>query len=325
MSSLHLKQAEFAGWPQAVWVESNHLTLVLVPQVGGRIMGLRWGKQDLFWVNEALAGKAVNVQTLQNPTLEKVDWGFLLWGGNKTWLAPQDRWRQSLPFVDLDSGTYKMAILEETANQVKLELTSPICRESNVQITRTVTMNAACWSITHRLENRGDAPTAWGIWSNSMVRRPAQVFLPLGQTSAFEKGVKTFVNEGDSTTARSRVVAHSHDMAIIQCQVPLKFKFGVDSDQGTVLTVMPLEAGQYLGWLSQFATFPDEPYGHGCTAEVFNAVAYDYLEVEIHSPVRSLAPGGAFTFTENNRLVVLDALPTNAQDLRALQLLGGLC
>ncbi|MEL7315513.1 MAG: hypothetical protein AAFN08_11210 [Cyanobacteria bacterium J06559_3] len=325
MSSLHLKQAEFAGWPQALWVESDRLTLVLVPQVGGRIMGLRWGQQDLFWVNDALAGKPVDVQTLQNPTLDKVAWGFLLWGGNKTWLAPQERWTQGLPFVDLDSGAYAVEVLEATTNQVKLVLTSPICRETNIQVTRTITVNPACWRITHQLENRGDRSANWGIWSNSMVRRPAQVFLPLGPTSAFEYGVKTFVNEGNSVAARSRVVAHPQDMAVIQCQVPLKFKFGVDSDQGTVLTVTPLEGGQYLGWLSQFATFPDEPYGHGCTAEVFNAVDYDYLEVEIHSPVRSLAPGETFAFTENNRLVTLDALPAVVDDFQALQLLGGLC
>lgn len=233
MCSLHLKQAEFAGWSYALWVESDRMSLVLVPQVGGRIMGVRWGQQDLFWVNESLADTAVDIETLENP--------------------------------------------------------------------------------------------AMGIWSNSMVRRPAQVFLPLGQTSVFEQGVKTFVNEGDAVVARSRVVSHPPNMAVIQCQEPLKFKFGVASDQGTVLTVTPLADGQYLGWISQFPTFADEPYGHDCTAEVFNAVAHDYLEVEIHSPVRSLDPGAAFTFTEHNRLVTLAALPTHASDTNALKLLGELC
>lgn len=325
MSSLRLKQAKFAGWPQALWVESDRLTLVFVPQVGGRIMGLRWCQQDVFWVNEALAGKAVDVQTLDNPTMDKVDLGFLLWGGNKTWLAPQDRWQQDLPFLDLDSGAYKIEVLEETSHQVSIALTSSLCRESGIQITRTVTINPACWSITHRLANRGDQPVSWGIWSNSMVRRPAQVFLPLGQASAFTQGVKTFVNEGDSVAARSRVVSRYNDMAVIECQVPLKLKFGVDSDQGTVLTVMPLAQDQYLGWISQFPTFPGETYGHDCTAEVFNTVAYDYWEIEVHSPVRSLAPGAAFTFTENNRLVTLDALPTSVSDVNALPLLGELC
>lgn len=325
MCSLHLKQAEFAGWSYALWVESDRMSLVLVPQVGGRIMGVRWGQQDLFWVNESLADTAVDIETLENPAIDKADWGFLLWGGNKTWLAPQDRWQQALPFVDLDSGAYELEILQATPQQVKVALISPVCRETAIQITRVVTINPACWRITHRLENRGDRPARWGIWSNSMVRRPAQVFLPLGQTSVFEQGVKTFVNEGDAVVARSRVVSHPPNMAVIQCQEPLKFKFGVASDQGTVLTVTPLADGQYLGWISQFPTFADEPYGHDCTAEVFNAVAHDYLEVEIHSPVRSLDPGAAFTFTEHNRLVTLAALPTHASDINALKLLGELC
>ena len=32
--------------------------------------------------------------------------GFVLWGGDKTWLAPQDRWTDGDPFLDLDSGAY---------------------------------------------------------------------------------------------------------------------------------------------------------------------------------------------------------------------------
>lgn len=325
MASLHLKYAEFSGWPNALWVESGLLTLVLVPQVGGRIMGLRWGQQDLFWVNDQLAGRAVDVRTLQNPTVDKAELGFLLWGGNKTWLAPQDHWLQALPFVDLDSGAYEVEILSEEANPwVTISLTSPICRESSIQITRIVKVNATGWSITHKLQNWGDRPASWGIWSNTMVRRPAQVFLPLGPSSAFANGVKTFANEGDSTTVRSWVVAHQKDMAVIHCEMPAKFKFGVDSDQGVVLTVTRLEGWRCLGWITQFAAFPGEPHGHGCTAEVFNAAAYDYLEVEVHSPVRSLASGESFTFTETNRLVPLEAPPNSASDIAALQLLGEL-
>ncbi|NER80710.1 MAG: hypothetical protein F6K42_14295 [Leptolyngbya sp. SIO1D8] len=325
MTSLHLKYAEFAGWPEALWVQGDRMELILVPQVGGRIMGLRWEAQDVFWVNAALAGKAVDVQSLQNPAVEKETLGFLLWGGNKTWLAPQEHWQRALPFVDLDSGTYDVEILENTTSQIKIALTSPICRESWMRITRILTMNTHCWSITHLLENRGDRAVRWGAWSNSMVRRPAQVFLPLGQSSAFTEGVKTFAHEGESLEVRSRVVSHNQDMAGVQCEIPVKFKFGVDSDRGIVLTVIPLATGGYLGWVSQFATDPAESYGHGCTAEVFNAAAHDYLEVEVHSPVRSLEPGKSFTFTENNRLVTLDAFPTRASDINALQLLGELC
>ena len=148
------------------------------------------------------------------------------------------------------------------------------------------------------------------------------MFLPLGQTSAFEQGVKTFVTEGESVGVRSQVISFEQAMAVVQCEAPIKFKFGVDSDQGSVLTVLPLEEGSFLGWLSQFKIFPAEPYGHGCTAEVFNAADYDYLEVEIHSPVRSLAPGEIMSFTETNRLFCLDAPPITTSDVTALQLLG---
>lgn len=325
MCSLRLKRADFAGWPDALWITAAPLTLVLVPQVGGRIMGLQWKTQDVFWVNPELAGQPLAVSRLSEPGVDKQALGFLLWGGNKTWLAPQEQWLNALPFIDLDSGPYTVTGITESPSQVVVTLRSPVCRESGMQITRQLTVEATGWHLNHTLANCGDRPASWGIWSNSMVCRPAQVWLPLGETSQFQGGVKTFVQEGDSLAARSHVVEQQAAMAIVHCEAPRKFKFGVDSDQGRVLTVMPLESGAYLGWLTEFEVRATEPYGHGCTAEVFNAAAYDYLEVEIHSPVRSLAPGETLTFTEVNRLGRLRDLPATSSDVAALLPTGEFC
>lgn len=324
MASVRLKHADFFGWSQALWVEAGRLTLIFVPQVGGRLMGLQWDRQDLFWVNPDLAGQALDPQLLRNPSLEKVDLGFLLWGGNKTWLAPQAQWPQALPFIDLDSGVYDSEILHlgdgagEDPAPLKIVLTSPVCRESGIQITRTVTVQDQGWSIQHQLQNQSDRPAQWGIWSNTMVRRPAQVWFPLGMTSVFFQGVKTFTEEGDSSIMRSQVISLHPAMARVRCETAAKFKYGVDSEQGSVLTAIPLADGQVLGWVSQFPTFTAESYGHGCTAEVFNAAAYDYLEVEIHSPVRSLAPGDILTLTETNHLMPLSTLPETHREVMAL-------
>lgn len=318
-SSLEFRR--YAGWDNAAWmVGQGSLQLVLVPEVGGRIMGVRWQEQDLAWVNPELAGQPLTTCELEHPATDKVPLGFSLWGGEKTWLAPQSGWNHQLPFVDLDSGAYKLTVLEESPTELTVQMTSPICRETGVRITRTLKLgtNAQGWTVRHRIENCRDQPVEWGIWGNSMVRRPATVFLPTRTDSSFPQGVKTFEAEGDAVSARSQVVQQLDGFAAVHCEAPLKFKYGVDSEVGLILAVLPGQDDQYVAHLKQFPTFHPEPYGHDCVAEAFNADAYDYLELEIHGPVKQLDPHGSFELLEENRLLNVSAMPTTAPEIHQL-------
>lgn len=320
MSNITFRKADYNGWQDALWIEQGSLTLILVPHVGGRIMGLRWQNQDLYWMNDALADKPIDVLQMKNPSIDKLSTGFLLWGGDKTWLAPQDRWNGGLPFLDLDSGFYETDILEHSEDQISIRMTSPVCRETEVQVTRLVNLDAAenSWAITHRIQSFSNRTTHWGAWGNSMVRRPATVFLPIRSDSNFPNGVKTFTKEGDAISARSKMVSELDDYAVVHCSEPIKFKYGVDSERGAMLAVLPLDDSKFLGYAKQFPTYHPEPYGHGCVAEVFNAEKYPYLELEIHGPVRALNPGERFELTEVNRLVELDAVPKTAAGVKAI-------
>ena len=46
----------YHGW-DAWRIENGPLALILVPQVGGRIMGLQWPGQELPFVNSACEGR----------------------------------------------------------------------------------------------------------------------------------------------------------------------------------------------------------------------------------------------------------------------------
>ncbi len=319
MLNITLKKADYAGWKDAYWIEYGSLRLILVPQVGGRIMGLCWQDRDLYWVNKNLANKPLDVNKIKNPSVNKVSTGFLLWGGDKTWLAPQNRWNAELPFLDLDSGSYELAILEHSSNQIAIAMTSPICRETGVQITRTVQLGVAenAWTVTHKIENCSDRNINWGIWGNTMLCRPATVLLSISKDSIFPDGVKTFIAEGDSIIARSEVVSWLDNIAAINCTEPIKFKYGVDSKKGEILAILPLRQEKFIAYSKQFPTFHSEIYGHGCVAEVFNAAEYPYLELEIHSPVRILAPDECFEMTETNLIVELEEYPSTLTSLFA--------
>lgn len=308
------RRRAYRGW-DAVWAEHGDLALVLVPQVGGRITGLRYDDEDITFVNGDLAGRADDVAAIEDVRAAKRERGFVLWGGDKTWLAPQHEWTEEVPFIDLDSGAYELSIDEDRTTAT---MASPVCRETGVQIERALTLGIrpGTWRVSHTLRNRGAAVVAWAPWIVAMILRPATVFLPTRAASRYSRGVRTFANEGDSTRVRDRVLSFSDDIAMFSCREPLKFKYGSDANSGWVLAVIETGQGRLLGFRKSIPTFHPQRYGHGCVAEVFNSSDFDYFEMELHGPVVTLRPGESFTLVEHAALFDVDAVPLDAPSVR---------
>ena len=136
-AAIRLDEGEHLGW-RALWLRGADFALALVPEVGGRIFGLEWHGQQLAFANPDLAGRVENVAALADVRARKRALGLVLWGGDKTWLAPQAHWTDSAPFLDLDSGAYAISIEAAAVGSVAVRLTSPVCRESGMQIERRI-------------------------------------------------------------------------------------------------------------------------------------------------------------------------------------------
>ncbi len=272
-------------------------------------MGLLWRGHDLFFTQPEREGQIPDLAPAGDVREAKRTLGFPLWGGDKTWLAPQGRWTDGAPFLDLDSGSWALRVNRFEADLGVVEMTSPVCRETGVQITRTVTVAAdrQDWSVTHRLHNASAAEVEWGPWSVTMVLRPADVYLPRQVDSRYPNGVKTFDEEGESTTIRDRVVSDFGEAAVIQCRDAHAFKYGVDADQGWLLAVLNVPGIGLVGFRKQVPVYEPTTYGHGCIAEVYNSDRYPYLEMEAHGPVTRLAPGESFEIEE--RQAIFDLTP----------------
>jgi hypothetical protein len=309
-----IRSAPFKGW-DAVWIERGPLTLILVPQVGGRIMSVCWHGRELAFVNPAYLGRVEDVAAITDLHAYKRRVGFLLWGGEKTWLVPQDRWTYGVPFVDLDSGAYQLALDRTTGVAT---MTSPVCRETGVEIERRLELGdrAGTWHVTHTLRNLSGRVVSWAPWSVDMMLRPATVFLPTRTESPYPRGVRTFDNEGVSTTVRAEVVSFLDDIAVISCRRPVRFKYGVDAEPGRLLAV--LEAGDHglVGYRKSVPANYPRPYGNGCVLEVFNAPALPYLELELHGLLASLPPGESFSVRTDAGLFDLNAAPSTAAAAR---------
>lgn len=302
-AAVRLEEGEYLGW-RALWLRGADFALALVPEVGGRIFGLEWHGRQLAFANPDLVGRMENVAALADVRARKRELGLVLWGGDKTWLAPQSRWTDGAPFLDLDAGAYEVAIEAAPAGSAEVRLSSPVCRESGMQIERRIRAAPGDpgWQVTHLLRNCSSHKVAWAPWIVAMYRRPAQVFLPTRADSSYPEGVKTYPEEGESREIRSEVVARVGDAARIDCSGNRRFKFGTDAAVGSALAVLEVPGRGRVGIRKQVPTFHPRPYAHGCVAEVFNSEQYPYFELEMHGPVVELAPGESFELEETARL-----------------------
>ncbi|MEE8622732.1 MAG: hypothetical protein V3T27_02470 [Alphaproteobacteria bacterium] len=313
-AAVGVSRKPYKDW-DAWWIERGALALVLVPQVGGRIMGMIWRGRDLAFTNAELEGRVENVAAVDDIRARKRELGFLLWGGDKTWLAPQGRWTENVPFIDLDSGAYELSV---DSNNSIATMTSPVCRETGVQIERRVGLGnrTGTWRVTHTLRNESGGVVSWAPWIVTMLVRPASVFLPTRADSPYPQGVRTFKNEGVSATVRDRVLSHIDDIAVVSCRDPIKFKYGADAESGSILAVIGSGPEGLIGFRKSVPTYRQQPYPHGCVAEVFNASDYPYFEMELHGPGVRLAPGESFTLAEDAALFDLDEVPCEATAVR---------
>ncbi len=314
-----IDHASYHGW-DATWIHRGPLSVVLVPQIGGRVMGLRWRGHELSFVHPGLAGRVESLDRERDVRQQKRALGFLLWGGEKTWLAPQEAWNDELPFLDLDSGRYSLEVSQAGADEdatVTACMRSPVCRETGVRITRVVRVSAARpgWEVDHIVENTSEHTQRWAAWTVAMVRRPAEVYFLTSPDSAHPQGVKTFIDHPDADALRARVVTHQDDLVHITCGHAEEFKYGTDSRHGAVLAIWPQSPVGQLGLLRQVPYVASASYAHGCVVEVFNAPELPYCELELHSPCTTLAPGAQVTLRERSHLFELKDAPSPRQIL----------
>jgi hypothetical protein len=80
------ERVTYKGWDNALRMTNGTVEVVVVPQIGGRVMRYGFvGRENLLWENPTQAGKPIPFGEWTNA------------GGDKTWLWPQDDWGKLLP------------------------------------------------------------------------------------------------------------------------------------------------------------------------------------------------------------------------------------
>lgn len=312
------KEINFKGW-KALEVRKGELALVFTPQVGGRISGCSYAGHELFYTQPQFEGILPHGPgTFEELKKTKVEQGFRFYGGYKTWLSPQEEWPEALPFYDLDSGPFEWS-QEKTRHEIRVRMTSPVCRESGVELQKEVILRSrdSFVTIIQTMTNRSEKAVSHGLWDVTQVLRPGYVFMPVKADSQFPSGVKLFRTENDDEAAVLNHVRLEKDFAAVQCDNETLFKVGTDAEEGWLAGFFSSGGGQWTVFKKTFQVFPGRPCGHGCTAEVFNSDERPHLEMEVHAPLAKLHPGESFTWEGRWSFAGTSELPRTRADLES--------
>lgn len=265
------------------------LALGLVPDIGGRIMSLQFRGQELLFPS---AGDGCQRPFLPEGDIAdlsafKRSFGLQLFGGDKTWIAPESAWLEKIPPLDLDAGCYTFEHKQDMC-----VMTSPVCRETGLQVIREVGFMDEDIVLVEKLCNRTAHPVTRGIWNVTQIRRPFDVFILAGADA-----VRSYHHDDPTLPGPGFVPLEKAGWTVIPCRNDVCFKFGGFIREGRVAVIKDLPQGAVV-FARVFEPVQGATYAHRSMVEVFNSSLYPYGEVEVHGPLTDIPPGGQVSLSQ---------------------------
>jgi hypothetical protein len=267
-------------------INSNNLSLDILPNIGGRLWDISYKGTSLLFKNEELVGQPVDIEKLDQLPTKSPQFGFPLWGGEKTWVAPDNEWLAGAPFPVLDSAPYRVT----KTNNYMITMQSEICPLSGLQIVRKITLlDDHSWTIDHEIINNSARKKFVGIWSVLMLKRPCRISLTIDE----EKGVVPVFGDGQG---EYEIV---NTKLIARCDRPKEYKIGMNNSCGKVHMEYNSKRDKINLTCETIATSSNSKYAHGHDFEIFNSNDYEYCEVEWHSPADTITPNESINYRQN--------------------------
>ncbi len=317
MAQCRVEERGFRGW-QAAYLKNDLITLVAVPDIGGRIMAYDLGPYPYLYVDRQYAGQ------LFTPEENQGDGSLAAWknyGGDKTWPAPQgwvsdDQWHGP-PDPILDTGRYRREALRSDGASATVKMISPATSATGVQIIRQATIYDDSSRVTLDLSFRNISKRnlRWSIWDvtqlNAERRLPdgqlapetgCVVTAPINPDSRFDQGFAVMFGDLHNPQWRSDKEAGLF-LGEYQWEIG---KVGLDSRAGWAAfantTAHQAFAVRYTPFLDQ--DYPDDgaavefwTVGRGQVANLNYKKSDIYLmEVEVLSPFQYIEPEHSVSF-----------------------------
>jgi hypothetical protein len=281
-------EADYKGW-QAFRLTNGMATVVVVPELGGRIMEYKLGGHPFLWVNPA------ELERTPSTAGGKVAWRDF--GGYRAWPTPAERWKAppDPAAVALDGGKWTGKITVNKGRLAEVEVVSPEDQLTGLQITRTVQLygGSSQVHITEKLTNKAAHAAEWGlrqvaqlpgvVETESKPTGKSQLFLPLNPESKFPDGYSIV---GTGATSQYRVLA---DKLLQVSYLGQEGQLAADSRAGWLAHVDEAHGYAFVArfTVSQLGSYPEQ----GATVILRTAAAPSCLEVSLLSPLRTVQAG----------------------------------
>ena len=289
-----LTPACIRGW-QGFEMACGDVSLGIVPRVGGRIMSLGFRGEELLYAPKPGEVVLPALEAVEDLAAFKRALAFPIFGGDKTWVAPERAWLEGAPPVDLDAGTYTCQEQEDAC-----VMTSPVCRETGLQIIRRIAFLSGGVdgdiALVETLRNMSDRPAGRSVWNVTQVQKPFDVYLPV-----VPGGLRSYHHDNASLPDPGFCPEEKDGWARIPCRHDVCFKFGGILREGHAVVMKETPRGTVV-FTRLFEIAPGAPYAHQSMAEVFNSPRYPYGEMEVHAPLALIPPGGEVSLTQLWRL-----------------------
>lgn len=282
-----VEQITYHGWRGSYRLNAGPYSLVVVPQIGGRIMDYSLNGRNVMWENPTEYGKLYPA--------EKV---WRNYGGYKTWNSPEDRWGWPPDFM-LDAGPATVEI-KQADEAPTLRIIGAPSLESGIMFTKEVTLKPdGRVSLIQRMHNISGTVQQYGVWDVTQVSTPCFVAFPVRSESKFSGGFKPMMKD----SGKSKQWASADGLCIVEYRKEAG-QIGADSPGPWMAWFQDnLAYVKLFGEVKDFSAYPDD----GCSIELFTSKPeLGYLEMEIMGPVVSLQPGAETSTSEQWALYILD-------------------
>jgi len=262
--TLHMEQTEFLGWREAYRLRLGEVELVVVTEIGPRVLSLSvGGGPNLLFVDQGTAGRGQG------------DDGWHIYGGHRLWVAPE-----TADTYAPDNARCQVEVLDDG-----LTVLAPVTPWTGLQKRLTVTARGDRFVLEHGVRNTGDALCTGAIWALTCVVPRGAVAFPWGRGGAWDLKKIVYWN---------RWMDHGSDVNSGQWQpgpdlfriVPTgeEGKVGANSPEGWV--ALCREDATFVRWRpwSPGARYPDED----TSLQVYTCDRF--VELETLSPLTVFYP-----------------------------------
>ncbi len=297
--SLQIERTEFLGWREAYRLRLGEVEMVVVTEIGPRILALSVGDgPNLLFVDQETAGQGQG------------DAAWHIYGGHRVWVAPET------------AHTYApdnaRCAVEVSDDGLTVTVTAPVTPQTKLQKRLTITAQESHFVVEQGVRNTDDALYTGAVWALTCVEPNGVIAFPWGRGGAWDVKRILYWN---------RWIDHRSDVTSRQWQPgPDLFMVVPTGEEGKVGTNPP------EGWVAlcrEDATFvkshcwvpgaryPDED----CSIGVYTCE--QFVEMETVSPLAVIYPGAEIVHREIWTMTAEATDPADGAALRRLLPGGG--